>query len=233
MSTVQISKRLLCILAFLFVAIPVLVGTLVWHYTEEHVVGRNSGLDPHATSPGAGGNSSSRGGGGQTSTEAPPSSPPTATTTPLPREPTPEEVAAKPWLALRLPDSQTPLHYDITLYPDFYDDHGTFYGNETVEVKVTRATRFLLIHVYRLTIQDVGLVKVKVRAGGEGEEEEEVEVARSFEEPKNQFLVVEAREEVAAGSVVRLSLAFSGSLTESIVGFYKSRYVNSKTGETR
>ena len=211
MSTVQISKRLLCILAVLFVAIPVLVGVLVWHFTEAAAADRRAGTstsqDPDATKEGH------RGG----STEA---QPPTTT-----RAPTPEEIAAKPWLSLRLPDYQVPLHYDITLYPDFYDDHGTFYGNETVDVEVKQKTKFLLIHVYRLTIHDVALVSADTK--------EDLEVERSFEEAKNQFLVVEAKEEMAAGSKVQLRLQFSGSLTESIVGFYKSSYVNSQTGEKR
>lgn len=208
MSTVQISKRLLCVLAVLFVAIPVLVGVLVWHFTETAAADRQ---DPDATVEGH------RGG----NTEAQPPTP-TPTTT---RAPTPEEIAAKPWLSLRLPDYQIPLHYDITLYPDFYDDHGTFYGNETVDVEVKRKTKFLLIHVYRLTIHDVGLVNA--------DSKEDLEVERSFEEAKNQFLVVEAKEEMATGSKVHLRLQFSGSLTESIVGFYKSSYVNSQTGEKR
>lgn len=214
MSTVQISKRLLCILAVLFVAIPVLVGVLVWHFTEAAAADRRAGTstsqDPNATVEGH------RGG----STEA---QPPTITTTT--RAPTPEEIAAKPWLSLRLPDYQVPLHYDIALYPDFYDDHGTFYGNETVDVEVKQKTKFLLIHVYRLTIHDVGLFNADTK--------EDLEVERSFEEAKNQFLVVEAKEEMAAGSKVQLRLQFSGSLTESIVGIYKSSYVNSQTGEKR
>ena len=205
MSTVQISKRLLCILAFLFVAIPVLVGVLVWHFTAEDTGGGDVSDTSQTPAAAVGQN-----------TEAPP---------PTHKAPTPEEIAAKPWLSLRLPDYQNPLHYDITLYPDFYDDHGTFYGNETVDIEIKQTTKFLLIHVYRLTIHDVGLVNADTS--------EVLEVAQSFEEPKNQFFVVEVEDEMIAGSVVQLRLQFSGSLTESIVGFYKSSYVNSQTGETR
>ncbi|KAK7111325.1 hypothetical protein V1264_010979 [Littorina saxatilis] len=214
MSTVQINRRLLYLLAFLFVAIPILVGVLVWHATDN----ANDSEDSQTVTLGNRSTVSEGLSGGQgqsTGVRAP-------TTT---REPTPEEIAAKPWLSLRLPEYQVPLHYDITLYPDFYGDHGTFYGNETVDVEVKQTTRFLLIHVYKLTIHDVKVVKADTK--------EALEVARTFEEAKNQFLVVETKSDMEAGTVVGLHLQFSGSLTESIVGFYKSSYVNSKTGETR
>ncbi|XP_076453772.1 glutamyl aminopeptidase-like [Babylonia areolata] len=210
MSKVQINKRLLYVLAFLFVAIPILVGVLVWHFTDKasKSSGDGSSQKGHTNLPHEGESTTSSG-----------LTPATTLT------PSPEEIAVKPWLSLRLPSYQVPLHYDITLYPDFYDGHGTFYGNETVEVAVNQTTKYLLIHVYKLDIQAVSVVQ---KDSGK-----DLEVARSFEEVKNQFLVVETKEDIVEGSVVDLKLQFSGSLTDSIVGFYKSRYVNSKTGKTR
>ena len=211
MSKVQINRRLVYLFAFLFVAIPVLVGVLVWHFTNE----ANSSDSPSSSQTGSAAGDAA-GGGGSTD-------PPGASTTP--RAPTPEEIAARPWLSLRLPDFQVPLHYDISLYPNFYDDSGEFDGNETIDIRIPNATKFLLVHVLDLTIHEVGVTYL--------DSGDAVEVARHFEAKENQFLVVETREEVAAGSKVQLSLRFSGSLTNSIVGFYKSQYVNSKTGQTR
>ncbi|KAL8604515.1 hypothetical protein ACOMHN_015799 [Nucella lapillus] len=209
MSKVQINKRLIYILAFLFIAIPIIVGVVVWHLTDKA---------NHSTGDGDGRRSSQQTGDGGGRTTLPDSTPTTHT-------PSPEEIAAKPWLSLRLPSYQTPIHYDITLYPDFYDDHGTFYGNETVEIAISKATKFLLVHTYKLTVE-----AARVTDKGSGAT---LEVAQTFEEVRNQFLVVEMKKTIEAGSVVELALQFSGSLTESIVGFYKSRYVNSKTGQTR
>ncbi|KAL8604511.1 hypothetical protein ACOMHN_015795 [Nucella lapillus] len=202
MSKVPINKPLLFVLAFLFIAIPVTVGLLVWFF----ISGPNGCTE----------DGSQQMDGGVT-----------ATTTPQPTTHTytPEEIAAKPWLSLRLPSYQTPIHYDITFYPDFYDDHGTFYGNETVEIAISKATKFVLVHIYKLNIVATGVTDKGTGAT--------LEVAQVFQEEENQFLVVEMIEVIEAGSVVELALQFFGSLTGSIIGFYKTQYVNSRTGQTR
>lgn len=56
----------------------------------------------------------------------------------------------EPWLNLYLPKSTIPIHYDLTLYPDFYGDNAEFYGNVTIEIDVTQASRHLLVHIKRL-----------------------------------------------------------------------------------
>lgn len=205
MASVQVNKRVLWLVGFLFVAIPVVVGVLVWHFTKTD---QQSSFE------------NTLGGNVTTPTDASSTSSPASTT------PTPEEVASKPWLGLRLPTSQTPLHYDIVLYPDFYDDHSTFYGNETVDVEIARDTRYVLIHVFeQLHMETVSLRDAHTNAT--------LDLERFFYFRDNEFLVVETKETVAAGSVVQLYLQFRGLLNESIVGFYKSSYVNSLTNETR
>ena len=52
-----------------------------------------------------------------------------------------------PWTNLYLPKYTIPIHYDLTLYPDFYGDHAEFYGNVTIEIDVKQATQYLLVHI--------------------------------------------------------------------------------------
>nr|KAG5690867.1 hypothetical protein BaRGS_028899 [Batillaria attramentaria] len=232
MSKVQINRRLVYILAFLFIAIPVLVGVLVWHFTDKNNDNASSDSSLKSQTPTVvqkpisekepRSKNTTATGSASTNTKT---STPTITTTTT-RPPTQEEIARQPWLGLRLPDSQHAVHYDITLYPDFYDDHGSFYGNETVDIEIRRKTKFLLIHVFhKLDVTEVELLDMATKVP--------IVLARHFYAAPNQFLVVEAEDEMDVGSEVQLKLRFNGSLTDSIVGFYKSSYVNSQTGETR
>ncbi|PVD39141.1 hypothetical protein C0Q70_01769 [Pomacea canaliculata] len=108
----------------------------------------------------------------------------------------------------------------------FTTNHSTFYGNETVDVEIARDTRYVLIHVFeQLHVETVSLRDANTNAT--------LDLERFFYFRDNEFLVVETKETVAAGSVVQLYLQFRGLLNESIVGFYKSSYVNSLTNETR
>jgi len=67
-----------------------------------------------------------------------------------------EEGDVEPWLSTRLPRHTVPLHYDLTLFPDFYHPHqndARFYGNVSILINVTRnPTRYLVVHANRLTI---------------------------------------------------------------------------------
>lgn len=48
---------------------------------------------------------------------------------------------------LHLPKYTVPIHYDLTLYPDFYGDNSEFYGNVTIEIDVKQATQYLMVHI--------------------------------------------------------------------------------------
>ena len=49
------------------------------------------------------------------------------------------------------------MHYDLTLYPNFYGDAAEFYGNVTIEIDVKQATRYLLVHIKRLNTKGMNL----------------------------------------------------------------------------
>lgn len=131
----------------------------------------------------------------------------------------------EPWKNLRLPRYLVPIHYDITLYPDIYNGNGWFYGNESVEIQINKDTSYILIHFNFMNI-----TKTSLKNNYTGSP---IGIKRTFPYEENQFWVVETVTPIRRGSVVRLETQYDGSLTRSIVGLYKSRYVNSITGETR
>lgn len=196
------NKRIIYALVFLVIVLPVVTGILVWKLLPE--CDESSDNDD--------GKSGAKKGNLQTTP------PPDGQTTTEPFE-------NGPWKTLRLPtDKYIPIHYELDLFPDFYEDEETFYGNVTIEVAIKQNTNVIMVHILYLNISSTAL---KTDKG------EEIEISRTFEYTPNQFWVVETKDPMVTGSTVLLSLQFTGNLTKSIVGFYKSTYTNSNTGKKR
>ena len=207
---VSLDKRCCYFLVLLVIVLPVATGVVVWHLTQ-------SACDKGAGSNPDGGNEASQIDGSTACPTMPGASTPTTNPT------TTEASESEPWKDLRLPHNVMPIHYDITLYPDFYGDHGWFYGNETAELNVLTPTKVILIHANTMNITRTTLTY----DGGEN-----IQIENTFWYEPNQFWVVQTVAPVRAG-LVKLQLQFDGSLTRAIVGFYKSTYTNSQTGEIR
>ena len=143
-----------------------------------------------------------------------PEATPTPTTEPI--------EAAKLWENHRLPDYIIPEHYDLTLYPDFYDGRGEFTGNVTITLNVTKSSSHLLIH-----IRDLKVIGTRLRRGGKI-----LDIAKTFHYEKNEYWVVEAADVIQKG-LIQVEMQFEGSLVNGIVGLYKSVYINTLTNETR
>lgn len=126
-----------------------------------------------------------------------------------------------PWMDGFLPTYLQPLHYDMWLYPDFYNDGSIFYGRETIHIRLHESTRYLLVNIKAMTITHRNVSY---------EDGTPVQVADEFEYGDNQYYVVETNDEMPAGATVRLYLEFYGSLVNGIVGYYKSNYTNANTG---
>ncbi|GFO02313.1 protease m1 Zinc metalloprotease [Plakobranchus ocellatus] len=225
MSGERTSKRLIIILAVVFLAATVITGVIVWKVTKDaYDDGDNDGQSDAKNvrvSQGAGGDGGGGGGGAGKGGNGDSVKQPTQVVY------TEEELREKPWLALRMSRDILPVHYDITMYPDFYDEASQFYGNETIELEVRRATHFILIHIHT-TYLNVTSTRVQDTESGA-----DIEVARVFNYEPNEFFVVETAQEIPAPGNVTLTLGFEGSLVKGIVGIYKSTYLNTKTNETR
>lgn len=198
------NKRLVYFLVLLVIAVPVVVGILVWQLTDKTCENKL---------PSVNGDSDANTGNKQTTTSAP-----TQTTTPGFSE-------TEPWKNLRLPRYVMPIRYKITLFPDIYNGNAWFYGNESVEIAIYKDTKYILIHQHFLNITNTSLR----RKNGNND----IAIKKPFYYELNQFWVIETQDMLLNGSTVVLDLTFDGSLSRAIVGFYKSKYVNSLTNETR
>lgn len=99
---------------------------------------------------------------------------------------------------------------------------GDFTGKVTILIGVTAPIKYLVSHVKKLNISSTMLKRADGR---------EVSVQRAFEYKPNEFWVVVPDEVLQPGNY-SLILDFAGTLTGSIVGFYRSTYTNA-AGEKR
>ena len=203
-ATMATNKRIIFFFVALVITLPVITGVLVWYFVSKCDADRPRRDDLKMTSPLPISTAFNRTG--------------------LPKGTIAPPFEDGPWKELRLPRSVIPMHYEITLYPDFYGNNAWFYGNETVNIDIIEATRHIMIHINYLNITGTSLEDGSGRS---------IEINRTFEYKPNQFLVIETKEMLRQGQKVKLKISFDGSLTRSIVGLYKSVYTNSLTGERR
>ncbi|XP_037550467.1 glutamyl aminopeptidase [Nematolebias whitei] len=160
-----------------------------------------------------------------TSSTAKPTAEPTAEPTQPPppgRGPCqPSSDSTGDWKNFRLPDYVKPVHYDLHLEPDMVDD--TYTGTVDIHVEVSKSTRHLWLHIRETFVSTMPKLKVLDSQG----KQREVEVKHCFEYKPEQYVVVEAAEELpisGPGEVYVLSLDFQGWLNGSVVGFYRVIY---------
>uniref|UniRef100_A0A8C7XN42 Aminopeptidase n=1 Tax=Oryzias sinensis TaxID=183150 RepID=A0A8C7XN42_9TELE len=150
--------------------------------------------------------------------------PTTATTEPPPsgRGPClPSSDSSGDWKNFRLPDYLKPVHYDLHLEPDL--DKDTYTGTVHIQVEVSSPTRHLWLHIRETFVSSMPALKRLTIEGGQ----QEVAVKACFEYKPEQYVVVEAAEELAPtapGQPYLLSLDFQGWLNGSVVGFYRVIY---------
>lgn len=197
------NKRLIYFLGFLVVVLPVIVGILVWQILPGCDADDNKGAKWDENT------------GSQQTTARTPY-----------KVSTEEPFEDGPWKNLRLPKSVVPEHYDVLLFPDFYDENDIFHGNITMELFVKTDTNFIMVHIKYLNISETML---SYASGCK----DKISIKRTFEYEPHEFWVVETTEPLQANRTVYMCLSFSGSLSRSIVGFYKSSYVNSVTNKSR
>ncbi|CAH6789074.1 Enpep [Phodopus roborovskii] len=158
----------------------------------------------------------SSGDNGQTTTPAP---------APAPSNPPPQDQDICParedengeWKNFRLPDYINPVHYDLEVKPLMEEDRYT--GRVSISISISKPTSNLWLHIRetRVTKQP----ELRKPSG------EKVPILRCFEYKKQEYVVIQAEEELAASSgdsVYVLTLEFAGWLNGSLVGFYRTTY---------
>ncbi|CAL8271065.1 unnamed protein product [Merluccius merluccius] len=155
----------------------------------------------------------------------PTTEPPKPTTRPPP--PLVERGPCKPsndssggWRNFRLPDYVKPVHYELHLQPDLSAD--VYEGSVAIHLEVSKPTRHLWLHIRETFVS--ALPRLQLVTQGV---QKEVGVKACFEYKPQEYVVLEATEDLAAtgqGEVYILSLDFRGWLNGSVVGFYRVIY---------
>ncbi|XP_036373081.1 glutamyl aminopeptidase isoform X1 [Megalops cyprinoides] len=147
---------------------------------------------------------------------------PTPTTPPSDRGPcAPSDDATGEWKNFRLPSYVSPVHYDLHLEPDLNTD--TYTGRVSIQLHVTRATTHLWLHIRETFVS--GVPKLQRRTGGELQD---VPLKGCFEYKPQEYVVVEAAEslpDTSGDDHYILTLDFQGWLNGSLVGFYRTTYM--------
>lgn len=151
-----------------------------------------------------------------TATTATTAGPGTQTTTPS----TPKE----PWQHYRLPDSLSPISYNVTLWPRLTpkpDGLYIFSGYSTVLFTCVNETDLILIHSNKLnfTMFDGYHAQLKAVDGASAPQ-----LKKSWLEVPTQYLVIQLSSPMQAGSTYELFTEFVGELADDLGGFYRSEY---------
>ncbi|MCJ1435974.1 Aminopeptidase 2 mitochondrial [Xylographa pallens] len=112
-----------------------------------------------------------------------------------------------------LPTNVKPLHYDLTLEPDF--EKFTFEGKVVIDLDVKEETTSISLNAVEIDIHSTTITS--------GETQITSSPKVSFDEAK-QTVTLSFDKAIAAGSKAQLTHTFTGSLNDKMAGFYRSSY---------
>ncbi|KAK2852812.1 hypothetical protein Q7C36_008013 [Tachysurus vachellii] len=153
---------------------------------------------------------------------------PTPTTPPTTSSPVMDRGPCKPsnntnggWTNFRLPDYIIPIHYDLHLEPNL--DTDVYIGSVAIHLNLTKASKHLWLHIRETYVSSMPTLELKGPTGTTS-----IGLKGCFEYTPQEYVVMEATEELRATSTDEsyiLTLQFQGWLNGSLVGFYKTTYV--------
>lgn len=126
-----------------------------------------------------------------------------------------------PWNKMRLPDTITPLLYNLLIHPNLTSLD--FTGYVQIQIQVHQDTKSIILHSKDLRISKARLLNT---------DRGQVQPLKVLEYPLYQQIALMSHDLLKSGSVYVIQLMFAANLSESFHGFYKSTYRTSK-GETR
>ncbi len=130
---------------------------------------------------------------------------------------------AKP-KSVRLPSFIIPERYTLELSPNL--TAFTFGGLETIAIKLTKATKEIVLHARELQIQSAEVMY------GKGRGAMLVDAATIFFDEKAETVTFAFAKKIPAGKI-ELHIEFTGILNDKLHGFYRSKYsIQKKDGKT-
>eukprot|EP00842_Homolaphlyctis_polyrhiza_P001019 jgi/Hompol1/1918/HPOL_002797-RA len=127
----------------------------------------------------------------------------------------PQAPIASNWTDIRLPPWISPSHYSLDLTAKLSDS--TFGGKVTIDLNISQHTSFIVVHQHDLTI---GAIRISDGTGTN------IAIRSVESRPIEQYIVIFVQQPLAPGAF-QISLEFSGVLTDSLEGFYRSKYTDS------
>ncbi|KAI3406353.1 APE2 [Candida oxycetoniae] len=107
-----------------------------------------------------------------------------------------------------LPTNIKPLHYDLTLEPNF--DTFKFSGVETIDFQVNERTDFITLNSLEIEIHEAKL--------------DDVPIKDIIFDTAKQTVTFKLPDHLVKGAVAKLHLKFTGELNNKMAGFYRSSY---------
>ncbi|KAJ5633658.1 hypothetical protein N7528_001500 [Penicillium herquei] len=119
-----------------------------------------------------------------------------------------------------LPTNVKPVHYDLTLEPNF--KKFTYDGSVVIDLNVNEDTDFISLNSNEITIHSATVLS----KGSVVESNPEISMNKDA-----QTATIKFNQALAAGSDAQLKLTFTGILNDNMAGFYRSSY--KENGETK
>ncbi|KAJ5650833.1 uncharacterized protein N7484_004556 [Penicillium longicatenatum] len=119
-----------------------------------------------------------------------------------------------------LPTNVKPVHYDLTLEPNF--EKFTYEGSVLIDLQVTEDTDFISLNSNEIDIHSATVLS----KGTVVESKPEI-----FMNKDAQTATIKFNHALSAGSDAQLKLTFTGILNDNMAGFYRSSYKHN--GETK
>lgn len=139
------------------------------------------------------------------------------TTEPLPTtDPTVTTESPDDMSDYRLPENVVPSHYELYLYPDLSTDSGDFRGKVVITVTVTETTDTIKLHNNGLTVETVTI--------------DDQPCAYQLDTVHELMIITPESGPISQGEA-EISIEYSGSMLDRIVGLYISSYTNEEEEE--
>ena len=138
--------------------------------------------------------------------------------------------STKPWTYHRLPRIIIPSRYNLSIYPLFYNNSdNTFEGNVTIDAHVMSGTRYIILHSSSLNITNATVQYYASIDGFIPANQPEVKSVFTFEPYK--YLVILLKKRLRKETDIKISIQFSGNISSSYNGFYRSHFTDPVSGE--
>ena len=128
-----------------------------------------------------------------------------------------------PWCSVRLPQNVIPIHYNLRIKANV--NELSFNGTQSMFVRVTNATKYVLFHFKQMNITEFKIYKM------DGYSKQSVAIAGGQSKPTNEYFVIETTNQMQPGNY-EVEVQFQALVSKKLTGFYRSTYKN-QNGQTR